>query len=461
MTCSLGLLSYVISMGANNICAWVKDKNQFPSDEDLYITFFLFSVSLLPIKILFVFFVYIIIIICKKMDISLKKYLCLFAFFCAMYFFGNYTLDETIKFLLPCLIFFLIPKKFYYSFLVILTLFSYIFDNSFYLSSSYYIGVLAFLVSLIINDNMIRKMERFILTNEEKKKIEYNNYTLQLVNVLNSFDELIDLLQKDEFDKKEQLDEDYYMKKEHKRLFNKEISFFKEPLHKMMKLMDSPEDIYINKYNVKCYSMSKAYQEGENGDYNIFIEEKNIFNSLLVDGMGHNKISKKIAKYVSSLYLHMKHLSSSDKEIITCLNAFIKGKTYDEIYSTFDLLKIDLVNGNFYSYQYGSYPTYLIRDKTTTKISQIFPPVGIISILEVEPYIGQIKPNDIFVQISDGFKENLDKEIERFFRFYSGQDDDMIIDYLFDYLSSHATLEDDKTLIVLKILRNDEKISHL
>ena len=131
------------------------------------------------------------------------------------------------------------------------------------------------------------------------------------------------------------------------------------------------------------------------------------------------------------------------------------------IYSTFDLLKFDLVNGNYYSYQYGSYPTFLIRNREVVKISQIFPPVGIISILEVEPYIGQIEPNDIFVQLSDGFKENLDKEIERFFRFYSGQDDDMIIDYLIDYLSSHRTLEDDRTLIVLKIVRNDEKVSHL
>ena len=107
----------------------------------------------------------------------------------------------------------------------------------------------------------------------------------------------------------------------------------------------------------------------------------------------------------------MKYLSSSEREIITCLNAFIKGKTYEEIYSTFDLLKFDLVNGNYYSYQYGSYPTFLIRNREVVKISQIFPPVGIISILEVEPYIGQIEPNDIFVQLSDGFKENLDNSV--------------------------------------------------
>ena len=461
MSSSLGVLSYVLSRGGENISSYLKDKEKVLKDEDLFIGFFLITSSLLPIKTAFIFYCYLLSIILKRCDIHIKKYLCLFLIFCAMYFFGNYTLDEAFKFILPLLVFFLINKKYFYLFMLIFTLFSYVFDNLFYLSSSYYIGVVSFLVSLLFNENMLGKIQRFIMQSEEKKIREYNNYTLQLVNILNSFDELLDLLRKDEFDKKEEKDDDYYMKKEHKRLFNKEISFFKEPLQKMMNLLNTKEETKVNKFRVKSYSFSSAFKDGENGDYNLFIEEKNIFSSLLVDGMGHNKTSKQIAKYVASLYLHMKYLSSSEREIITCLNAFIKGKTYEEIYSTFDLLKFDLVNGNYYSYQYGSYPTFLIRNREVVKISQIFPPVGIISILEVEPYIGQIEPNDIFVQLSDGFKENLDKEIERFFRFYSGQDDDMIIDYLFDYLSSHRTLEDDRTLIVLKIVRNDEKVSHL
>lgn len=456
-TFSLGILSFVLSLGGKRISLNIKEKNFLFKEEDMLIAFLFLNVILIPLKVIYVFFIYLFVILLRRMNIYQKRYIYLFIIFLSMYFFGNYVIDEVLKFLIPCLVFFLLPRRYYYLFLIVFASFSYVFNPSFYLTSSFYMGVLSFFANLLFSNNILQKLEEFINKNEEIRKEKYNEYTLKLVNILNSFDELISLLQKDEFDKKEDIDEDYYMKKEHKRLFNKEISFFKEPLNKMMTLIDDKQEQYVNDYNVKCYSFSKAYTEGENGDFNVFIEENNIFSSLLVDGMGHNAVSKKIASYVASLYLHMKHLSSSEKEIITCLNAFIKGKTYEELYATFDLIKIDLVKGIFYSYQYGSFPTFLIRDRKVIKISNIFPPVGIISCLEVAPYVGEIKPNDIFVQLSDGFKENIDKEIERFFTYYNGQDDSLICDYLFDYLSSKSSLCDDKTLIVLKILRNNEK----
>ncbi len=90
---------------------------------------------------------------------------------------------------------------------------------------------------------------------------------------------------------------------------------------------------------------------------------------------------------------------------IKMINSALILRSNEEIFSTLDLMCIDLHTGHAESVKTGAVETFLLRDGTVDILRSSSLPVGILSQLDIEPTSIRLKDDDIIVMVSDGISD--------------------------------------------------------
>lgn len=161
-----------------------------------------------------------------------------------------------------------------------------------------------------------------------------------------------------------------------------------------------------------CYSIESASlqlpQDGStvNGDsVTVFTADGGYFYAIAADGMG----SGNEAQYESAATLRLltSFLKSgfSVKTALGILNSALCINMNNEIFSTVDLLSVNLYTGKAELYKIGSADTIIVSGDSVKSISSSSVPVGILSDIRLDNKGMQLKEGDVIIMMTDGVTE--------------------------------------------------------
>ena len=508
----LSLISIIFSIHLMDVI--IKKRNQEKVNElafSLMITFIIGCFSKIENIVFFSLILFLIILL--KINKKMIFLMTTLSSFMLLYLFSNTSINVLMCIYLPLFLLGIIETKYcYYFYLPIAVIFMFSINETFYLDLLFYQILFGYIFALVLPKFIVDKIDLILYDTTSNKLntiIEYQR------NKLNDISHLCDLLMDDRFDKFEGLDKilekvivrevcnkcssqseckikiskylsGYLSNNEKTEIVNsclypyqltkgintanKRIVEYSEREVKSVesrqtmnktyevirKYIDLQPQIQKNKknYYLEISTLTKEADDSPNGDsfeiYNDDYQSK----IILSDGMGHTSKSRDISQYVIELINYLHQISNDTSNSIESCNQIIIAKTYEEVYATLDLCEFDLENGIANIYKAGSFPTYLIRNRQVQEISTKLPPIGIISNIKVNPEIIQLRPNDILLFITDGFGEQVKEILEKTSQKSIFLPLKNYVKFLFKKLSEEIKIEDDRTILAVKIIKN-------
>jgi stage II sporulation protein E len=124
------------------------------------------------------------------------------------------------------------------------------------------------------------------------------------------------------------------------------------------------------------------------------------------DGMGTGSSAKKSSTTVINMVEKLL-TSGFNKEVsINLINSTIALNSKTDMYSTIDIIILDLVEGNVEFIKNGAAPSYIKHKKNTEIIKALSLPCGILPNVEVITFEKELKDGDIIVLCTDGIMES-------------------------------------------------------
>lgn len=183
------------------------------------------------------------------------------------------------------------------------------------------------------------------------------------------------------------------------------------------------------------------------------------------DGMGNGERAH--AESHETIQLLQKILQSGiDEQIaIQSVNSILSLRTTDEIFSTLDLVMVDLQKATAKFLKVGSSPSFIKRGQTVHMVTSTNLPIGIFNEVDVDVETEQLKAGDLLVMMSDGvydapkFAANKDIWLKRKIREMQTNDPQEVADLIMEEVirSQSGQIADDMTIVVAKIKRNIPK----
>lgn len=143
-----------------------------------------------------------------------------------------------------------------------------------------------------------------------------------------------------------------------------------------------------------------------NGDsVTVFVSDNRKFYAIAADGMGSG--SEAQYESASSLRLLTSFLKSglSVKTALGILNSALCLNLNNEMYSTIDLLCVDLYTATAEMYKIGSAETVILNNGEVKTVSSSSVPIGILSDIRLENKIYNLGEGDIILMLTDGITE--------------------------------------------------------
>ena len=156
------------------------------------------------------------------------------------------------------------------------------------------------------------------------------------------------------------------------------------------------------------FSVKQRIKEGQSvsGDSVLHFETDNgKFYVILCDGMGSGNEARHESKMTAELLKEFIKANIKTETAIKMINSSLSLKTKREIFSTVDILEINLLNGKTYLYKVGGAQSYI---KCSGKFETVFSkslPIGIIDDIKITHIKKTLKNNDMIVMVSDGISE--------------------------------------------------------
>lgn len=189
------------------------------------------------------------------------------------------------------------------------------------------------------------------------------------------------------------------------------------------------------------------------GDSFSAFHQDNLHYLALSDGMGQGKMaaneSKLTLEVLSKLILNGIGL----KDTIDSINALLKIKNRNDMFTTLDLCNINLANARMKLIKYGANPSYHIRSGMVEKIATNSLPVGVVSKLKMVSYEMPLKNNDLIIMSSDGTGNDFEQIVNDNVHLYCDQHPQEIATFLMDQVLEKNNL-DDISIIVIKVVNN-------
>ncbi|MBR6336730.1 MAG: SpoIIE family protein phosphatase [Ruminococcus sp.] len=128
---------------------------------------------------------------------------------------------------------------------------------------------------------------------------------------------------------------------------------------------------------------------------------------ILSDGMGTGERARLDSIFTVSLVRRLISSGISMKCTERLINSALSVKSWDESFSTLDIIKIDLFSHTASFLKAGAAASYIIRDGSVIKIASNTLPTGILT--KCDPDVTQLKidPGDMIIVTSDGVDESL------------------------------------------------------
>ncbi|WLR41939.1 stage II sporulation protein E [Bacillus carboniphilus] len=187
------------------------------------------------------------------------------------------------------------------------------------------------------------------------------------------------------------------------------------------------------------------------------------FAVAISDGMGNGERAHIESK--ETLYLLKELLQSGiDEEIaIKTVNSILSLRTTEEIFSTLDLVIIDLQKANCKFLKIGSSPSFIKRQNHIKGVKASNLPIGIIEDVEVEVVEEELKAGDILIMMSDGifegpkYVENHEVWMKRKIRELQTEHPQEVADVIMEDVirTKNGRIDDDMTVVVVQIEHNN------
>lgn len=209
----------------------------------------------------------------------------------------------------------------------------------------------------------------------------------------------------------------------------------------------------------QCYSLLHGFQqytlEPMNcGDSFSAFHQDHIHYLALSDGMGQGKIAARESKLTLEVLSKLIVNGIGLKDTIDSINALLKIKNRNDMFTTLDLCTINLANAKMKLIKYGANPSYHVRGGEVEKIATKSLPVGVVSKLKMVSYEMPLQKDDIIIMSSDGTGENFDYIVSQNIDFYQNHHPQEIATFLMDQVLEENNL-DDISIVVIKIVENE------
>lgn len=229
-----------------------------------------------------------------------------------------------------------------------------------------------------------------------------------------------------------------------------DIELLKTPMHQLgytYVLLKHHTRYYIQ-YGVTQYSKDPVAC----GDsYAMFaMNEHHYF--ALSDGMGQGQKASDDSTLTLDVMKQLILNGISLKDTVQSVNALLKIKNRNDMFTTLDMIQVNLVLGSAVFVKYGACPTYILRDHEVIELQSKSLPMGIISPIETSMEKYQLFENDIVFMVSDGLSNQFGEFLEKN-KYLIDDDHPKEIAQLFATLANEDDVNDDMTLIVLKLCK--------
>ncbi|WP_042354643.1 stage II sporulation protein E [Bacillus rubiinfantis] len=183
------------------------------------------------------------------------------------------------------------------------------------------------------------------------------------------------------------------------------------------------------------------------------------------DGMGNGERAHYESKETLQLLQKILQTGIEEKIAIKSVNSILSLRTTDEIFSTLDLVMIDLKSAGAKFLKIGSTPSFIKRGNKIIKIQASNLPMGILQEFEVDVVSEQLKAGDLLIMMSDGVfegpkhVENYDLWMKRKLLELETDDPQEIADLILEEVirSRSDMIDDDMTVAVAKLRHNTPK----
>lgn len=180
------------------------------------------------------------------------------------------------------------------------------------------------------------------------------------------------------------------------------------------------------------------------------------------DGMGNGERAHYESHETLRLLQQILKSGIEEKVAIKSVNSILSLRTTDEIFSTLDLVIIDLQDAVANFLKVGSTPSFIKRGSKIMKIEASNLPIGILQEFEVDVVSEQLKSGDLIIMMSDGIfegpknVENKDLWMKRKIQEMETEDPQTIADLLIEEVirTRSGEIEDDMTVVVAKVEHN-------
>lgn len=179
------------------------------------------------------------------------------------------------------------------------------------------------------------------------------------------------------------------------------------------------------------------------------------YTAILSDGMGCGK--KAATQSITAIELMQQFLNAGfdKKTSVEMINSTLMLKN-SETFATLDAVIIDMFTAKTEFVKAGANTTYIKTDNCIKKISSNTLPIGIINNTKAETKEYQAKNGDIIILISDGIHNATDSWFEEYILNMHEDNPKLIAKLLADEAQRRKKQDDDMTVAVLKIIKNEE-----
>lgn len=234
-----------------------------------------------------------------------------------------------------------------------------------------------------------------------------------------------------------------------------EIISIKDAMHNLgyTSIVLKHQQNYSLQFGLQQYSLDPL----NCGDSFSAFHQDDLHYLALSDGMGQGKVAAAESKLTLEVLSKLIMNGISLKDTIDSINALLKIKNRNDMFTTLDLCNINLANAKMKLIKYGANPSYHIRKGKIEKIATNSLPVGIVSKLKMASYEMPLRHNDIIIMSSDGTGNKFEKIISKNIKYISSSHPQEAATLLMDEVLEENNL-DDISIVVIKIIESGEII---
>jgi serine phosphatase RsbU (regulator of sigma subunit) len=171
----------------------------------------------------------------------------------------------------------------------------------------------------------------------------------------------------------------------------------------------------------------------------------------LSDGMGQGIKANEDSSLTLNILKELIVNGVSMKSSIQSVNALLKIKNRNDMFTTLDLIEIDLTNADATFIKYGACSTYILRNDEIIEVETKSLPIGIIPSIELTMQSTKLIENDLVFMVTDGFG-NFKKILDNSYLLIKDDHPQQIARFIIDR-ALEDDVSDDLSIIVLRIIK--------